>query len=172
VRIKTQAEYGLICALHLARRVDDGPVTGREIATRERLPGDYVEQIMLKLRRADIVKSTRGAHGGYRLSRPADQISVRDVMNASEHSTFDVHCGSHPVEEERCSSAHDCSIRPVWMLLQRRIDEVLESVRLSDLMLQESQVLDRVGLTVPAMAGAAAPPAAPGRRLGLPVLQG
>ena len=138
-------------------------MTGREIAALERLPADYVEQIMLKLRRADIVISTRGAHGGYRLSRPADRISVKDVMNASEHSTFDVHCGSHPVEEERCSSSHDCSIRPVWMLLQRRIDEVLDSVRLSDLLLQESEVRERVGLSVPAVSAG---------RLTLPILQG
>ena len=165
MRITTQAEYGLICALHLARRISDGPVTGREIASRERLPVDYVEQIMLKLRRADIVKSTRGAHGGYRLARGAQEISVRDVMNASEHSTFDVHCGSHPVEEERCSSAHDCSIRPVWMLLQQRIDEVLESVRLSDLLMQESEVRERVGLSVPL-------PLPLAGRLALPILQG
>jgi Rrf2 family protein len=142
--------------------MDDGPVTGREIAARERLPGDYVEQIMLKLRRAGIVQSTRGAHGGYHLARDAEQISVKDVMNASEHSTFDVHCETHPVEEERCASSHDCSIRPVWLLLQRRIDEVLGSVRLSDLLLQESEVRERVGLTQPAMAG----------RLALPILQG
>jgi Rrf2 family iron-sulfur cluster assembly transcriptional regulator len=105
VRITTQAEYGLICALHLARRIQDAPVTGREIAAGERLPADYVEQIMLKLRRANIVKSTRGAHGGYHLSRPADQITVRDVISASEHSTFDVHCLTHPVEEARCGVA-------------------------------------------------------------------
>lgn len=163
MRITTQAEYGLICALHLARRFDEGPVTGREIASGERLPGDYVEQIMLKLRRAGIVNSTRGAHGGYRLARPAAEISVRDVMNASENSTFDVHCGTHPVEEERCSAAHDCSIRPVWMLLQRRIDEVLEGVRLSDLLQHEFVVRDRVGLKLPV--------ATTGRRLALPVLQ-
>lgn len=163
MRITTQAEYGLICALHLARRISEGPVTGREIALQERLPGDYVEQIMLKLRRAGIVQSTRGAHGGYRLARPAEQISVKDVMNASEHSTFDVHCESHPVEEERCASSHDCSIRPVWLLLQRRIDEVLGGVRLSDLLLQESEVRERVGLTQPAMASG---------RLALPILQG
>jgi len=159
VRITTQAEYGLICTLHLARRAADGPVTGRDIATVERLPGDYVEQIMLKLRRADIVRSTRGAHGGYQLARPADQITVRDVITAAEHSTFEVHCTSHPVEEERCSSAHNCSIRPVWVLLQRRIDDVLESVRLSDLLLQESEVRERVGLGgVPASRGRAALP--------------
>jgi Rrf2 family iron-sulfur cluster assembly transcriptional regulator len=66
------------------------------------------------------------------------------------------------VEEARCSSSHDCSIRPVWMLLQRRIDDVLQSVHLSDLLLQESQVRERVGLSEPAMVGG---------RLALPVLQ-
>ena len=162
MRITTQAEYGLICALHLARRVDEGPVTGREIAAQERLPGDYVEQIMLKLRRAGIVRSTRGAHGGYTLARRPVEISVHDVISAAEHSTFEVHCTSHPVEEARCSSSHECSIRPVWMLLQRRIDDVLHGVRLSDLLLQESEVRERVGLSEPAAAGG---------RLALPVLQ-
>ena len=163
MRITTQAEYGLICALHLARRIDEGPVTGREIAAQERLPGDYVEQIMLKLRRAGIVRSTRGAHGGYTLARLPDEISVHDVISAAEHSTFEVHCTSHPVEEARCSSSHDCSIRPVWVLLQRRIDDVLQGVRLSDLLMQESQVRERVGLSEPVSAGG---------RLALPVLQG
>ncbi|HJR63942.1 MAG TPA: Rrf2 family transcriptional regulator, partial [Gemmatimonadaceae bacterium] len=87
MRITTWAEYGLICALHLARRRDEGPITGRDIAARERLPADYVEQILLRLRRADIVRSTRGAHGGYVLSRTPDTISVRDVISASELAT-------------------------------------------------------------------------------------
>ena len=164
MRITTQAEYGLICALHLARRTTDGPVTGREIAAREKLPVDYVEQIMLKLRRAGIVQSTRGAHGGYHLARPSEQITVRDVVSASEHSTFDVHCVTHPVEAERCAVSHDCSIRPVWVLLQRRIDEVLDSVRLSDLLMHERDVRERVGLD--------APVASASGRLALPVLQG
>ncbi|MEP6732513.1 MAG: Rrf2 family transcriptional regulator, partial [bacterium] len=147
----------------LARRTNDGPVTGREIATREKLPADYVEQIMLKLRRANIVVSTRGAHGGYHLSRPAEEITVKDVISASEHSTFDVHCVTHPVEAERCAESHDCSIRPVWVMLQRRIDEVLESVRLSDLLMHEREVRERVGLPVSAEPTSG--------RLALPVLQ-
>lgn len=146
MRITTLAEYGVICALHLAKRTEDGPITGREIAATERLPVDYVEQILLRLRRADIVKSTRGAHGGYALARPASEISVRDVIAASELTTFDLHCLSHPVEEERCSAAHDCSIRPVWLLLQQKIDEVLGGVRLSDLLHTEPVVRARVGL--------------------------
>ena len=146
MRITTLAEYGVICALHLAKRVGEGPVTGREIAERERLPVDYVEQILLRMRRAGIVKSTRGAHGGYALAKSAAEVSVRDVIAASELQTFDLHCVTHPVEEERCSASHTCSIRPVWVLLQHKIDGVLDGVRLSDLLHDESVVRERVGL--------------------------
>ena len=147
MRITTLAEYGVICALHLARRIDDGPITGREIAEAEQLPADYVEQILLRLRRAGIIRSTRGAHGGYALAKNSAEISIRDVIAASETTTFDLHCVSHPVGEERCSSSHNCSIRPVWMLLQRKIDDVLDGVKLADLLSQESEVRIRVGLT-------------------------
>lgn len=148
MRITTWAEYGLICSLHLARRHGEGPVTGREIAGSERLPGDYVEQILLRLRRAGIVSSVRGARGGYVLARDPSEISVREVVAASEHTTFDLHCVSHPVAADRCSEAQNCSIRPVWIMLQQRIDEVLDSVHLSDLMVDETAVRARVGLPV------------------------
>jgi Rrf2 family transcriptional regulator, iron-sulfur cluster assembly transcription factor len=148
VRITTWAEYGLICALHLAKRAGEGPLTGREIAAGERLPADYVEQILLRLRRAGIVNSTRGARGGYTLSKAPEEISVREVIAASELGTFDLHCVTHPVGEERCSESQSCSIRPVWMMLQRKIDDVLESVHLGDLLVDERTVRQRVGLPV------------------------
>jgi Rrf2 family protein len=148
VRITTWAEYGLICALHLARRAGEGPITGREIAAAERLPGDYVEQILLRLRRAGLVTSTRGARGGYELARESTRVSVREVIAASEHATFDLHCVSHPVAAERCAESQSCSIRPVWLLLQRKIDDVLDSVHLSDLLVDEPQVRARIGLPV------------------------
>lgn len=146
MRITTWAEYGLICALHLARRAGTGPVTGRDIAAREQLPADYVEQILLRMRRAGVVDSTRGARGGYELSRAPSSISVREVIQASELTTFDLHCVSHPVDASRCADSESCSIRPVWLLLQQRIDEVLEGVKLSDLLADETVVRARVGL--------------------------
>jgi Rrf2 family protein len=148
MRITTWAEYGVICALNLARRNEKGPVTGREIASQERLPADYVEQILLRLRRAGVITSTRGAHGGYMLSRPPEEISIRAVIQASELETFDLHCLSHPVEEDRCSASHNCSIRPVWVLLQTKIDDVLEGVCLADLLHEEPVVRERVGLPI------------------------
>ncbi len=148
MRITTWAEYGVICALHLARRTDKGPVTGREIAAQERLPADYVEQILLRLRRAGVITSTRGARGGYMLSRPPEEITIRAVIHASELETFDLHCVSHPVEEDRCAASHSCSIRPIWVLLQTKIDDVLESVCLADLLHDEPAVRERVGLPI------------------------
>lgn len=148
MRITTWAEYGVICALHLARRTTEGPVTGREIAARERLPADYVEQILLRMRRAGVIRSTRGAHGGYALARPPEEISIRAVIHASELETFDLHCVSHPVETDRCAASHNCSIRPVWVLLQTKIDDVLESVCLADLLHDEPAVRMKVGLPI------------------------
>ncbi|MBM4194641.1 MAG: Rrf2 family transcriptional regulator [Gemmatimonadetes bacterium] len=148
MRITTWAEYGVICALHLAKRAAEPAVNGRDLAAREQLPPDYVEQILLRLRRAGLVTSTRGARGGYSLARPAAEITVREIIAAAELVTFDLHCESHPVDEVRCSTSHDCSIRPVWMMLQRRIDEVLQSVSLADLLQTEPTVRQRVGLPV------------------------
>ena len=148
MRITTWAEYGVICALHLAKRSGDGLVSGREIAEREHLPPDYAEQILLRLRRAGIVTSSRGARGGYALARPADQITLREILAASELVTFDLHCESHPIDAARCSASHNCSIRPVWQMLQQRIDEVLEGVCLADLLEEERAVRRRIGLPV------------------------
>lgn len=162
MRITTWAEYGVICALHLAKRTEAGPVNGREIARLERLPADYVEQILLRLRRAGVINSTRGARGGYVLARPVAEISMRDVIHASELETFDLHCLSHPVEEDRCSASHNCSIRPVWVMLQQKIDAVLQGVTLADLLHDEPTVRERVGL----------PMVDPARgKAGLPILE-
>lgn len=148
MRVTTWTEYSLIISLHLARRRGAGePVAARELADVERLPADYVEQILLRLRRAHLVESVRGAKGGYYLARDPATISVRDVMTASEHQTFEVNCESHPVDAERCRPSGACSIRPVWMALQQRVDDLLGSISLADLMKQEVQVQELVTIT-------------------------
>ena len=138
----------MICSVNLAHRYGEGPINGRELAAAERLPANYVEQILLRLRRAGIVVSVRGAHGGYELARSPESISVREIVTAAEHATFDLHCVSHPVDGARCAETQSCSIRPVWLLLQSKIDEVLEGVKLADLLPEEREVRERVGLPV------------------------
>ena len=146
MRVTTWAEYGLIVSVHLAGRAGEGPVAAREMAEKEHLPADYVEQILLRLRRAGIVNSVRGARGGYYLSRPATDVTVKDVLDASEHGTFEVNCERHSVELDRCAPGHQCAIRPVWQILHKRIDEVLGAICLSDLLHEEREVRVLVGL--------------------------
>jgi len=149
MRITTWTEYSLIISIHLARRgvSGGGPVAAREIAEQERLPADYVEQILLRLRRAGLVESVRGAKGGYYLAKEPTAITMRDIMTASEHQTFEMNCSTHPVDEERCHPASACSIRPVWQALQQRVDELLGSISLSDLMRHETQVQELVTIS-------------------------
>ncbi|HWH04547.1 MAG TPA: Rrf2 family transcriptional regulator [Gemmatimonadales bacterium] len=147
MRVTTWAEYGLIVSLSLARRVGDGPVAARELAEAERLPHDYVEQILLRLRRAGLVESVRGAKGGYLLARDPHDVSVKDVMEASEHVTFEVNCDHHQVDAHRCSPDAACSIRPVWRMLERRINDFLSGVTLADLTHDEARLYQITGIS-------------------------
>ena len=146
MRVTTWAEYGLLVAVHLAKRGQDGPVPARDVAEREHLPVDFVEQILLRLRRAQLVESRRGARGGYVLARSPDEVSVCDVLDATEHRTFEVNCDVRPVDEARCSEGVDCPVRPVWQELRRRIDTFLGSVSVADLARPEAEVRELVRL--------------------------
>ena len=149
MRVTTWTEYSLIISLHLARRGRTGssPVAARELADTERLPPDYVEQILLRLRRAGLVESVRGAKGGYYLAKAASAISVHDVMSASEHQTFEVNCDTHQVDSARCDPGASCSIRPVWRALQQRVDALLAGISLADLMKDEAHVRELVTIS-------------------------
>lgn len=148
MRFTTQAEYGLICSLHLARFGGAGPVAARELAERENLPADYTEKILRRLRQAGIATAVRGVTGGFELARDPIEISVKDIIDATEGHTFEINCASHPVEADRCSESHDCSIRPVWYALGRRIDQLLSEIRLSDLVdVNEADVRELIDIT-------------------------
>ena len=146
MRVTTWTEYSLIISLHLARRGGERPVAARDISESERLPGDYVEQILLRLRRAGLVESVRGARGGYLLARAPETISVHDVMAACDHQIFEINCDTHQVDDERCGNGAQCSIRPVWRALRNRVDDLLRGVTLTDLMQEESRVQELVGI--------------------------
>jgi Rrf2 family protein len=146
MRVTTWTEYSLIISLHLARRETGKRVAARDISDAERLPGDYVEQILLRLRRAGLVESVRGARGGYFLAREPAQISVHDVMTACDHQTFEINCDFHQVDDERCGPGGQCSIRPVWHALRSRVDELLKGITLADLLQDEPRVKELVGL--------------------------
>jgi len=92
MRITTQGSYGLVCVLRIALQSNGQPVSIQAISKKEQLSIDYIEQLLLKLRRAGIVRSLRGRTGGYVLAKPASRLTIKDVVEAVEGSLFDTIC--------------------------------------------------------------------------------
>lgn len=130
MRITTRGEYGLRCILYVARHSRDGIVSIREIARGEHLPKDYVEQLLLRLRRAGLIESIRGMHGGYRLAKEPSGITVKDVIEALEKGTFNEVCHKYIKGSKRCVHLKRCGLSMVWKRLKDSIDDVLREANL------------------------------------------
>jgi Rrf2 family protein len=113
-----------------------GPVTAERLATAQGIPLKFLENILLELRRAEIVASQRGAEGGYRLAKPAAEISVADVIRAVEGPIATVR-GSRPEDVEYTGAA--TALRDVWIELRTSMRGVLEETSLADLVARSSE---------------------------------
>ncbi|MFZ5469846.1 MAG: RrF2 family transcriptional regulator [Myxococcota bacterium] len=133
MRFTAQEEYGLRCLLQIARS-PEGFLTIKGIAEREALTPAYVAKLMRVLRRAGLVTSTRGKHGGYELAVSADQVTLGRVMTAlgGSFSTYEF-CRKHAGNKRTCVHELDCALRPVWMSIDHVVQKALEQTRLGDL---------------------------------------
>jgi Rrf2 family protein len=128
-----QEEYGLRCAIQVARR-HDRIITIPEIAAAEGITVPYAAKMMRLLLKGGIVKSTRGHQGGYRLSAPPAEITVAAVMDALGPGIFPAgFCVDHSGVRHACIHTSGCAIRSVWSALDAIIRDALERISLSDL---------------------------------------
>lgn len=141
MKLSSQEEYGLRCLLQLGREGEGASLTIAEMSQREGISSPNVAKIMRILRRAALVKSTRGKTGGYTLARPAGQIPVKEVLRALGGPLFDSgFCDKHAGVELRCAHLGDCSIRPVLRHLQDAVDQVLGRLTIESLLRSEQEV--------------------------------
>jgi Rrf2 family protein len=146
MKLSSQEEYGLRCLLQLARAGDSASLTISDMAEREGISSPNVAKIMRILRRAGLVRSTRGKAGGYSLSRPAADVRALDVVSALGGRLFDPgFCDRHAGVEAHCLNTRDCSIRPVLRGLQDAVDQVLGELTLASLLGSESEVEGSLG---------------------------
>lgn len=122
--------YGLRAMAEWARRYGDGPVSVAEVAEAESLPIPYLEQIIPLLRAAGLLTSTRGAHGGYALTREPVAISVAEVIRALEGEVVNLRCSD---AEVCCERMDQCAARTVWEQVQNLVVVALENTTLADL---------------------------------------
>jgi Rrf2 family cysteine metabolism transcriptional repressor len=136
----TKAEYGVRVMAHLAGRSDtDGPASLASIAEAEGLPQAYLEHLAARLRRAGLVESRRGAHGGYSLARPAASITMAEVVRALEGQIAPIECitsgsdGALTCVREHDDGHQPCPTKLLWTRVQGSIVRTLTDMTLADL---------------------------------------
>ncbi|HMJ79997.1 MAG TPA: Rrf2 family transcriptional regulator [Candidatus Dormibacteraeota bacterium] len=134
VHFSTRGEYGVRLMVELARHHGHGPVSLAEIADHEELPRPYLEQLVVSLRDAGLVSSTRGAHGGYALTRDPEEIRMGEVLRALEGPLAPMVCASEdPAHAAVCGRSGFCTVNPLWIKVREALATTLDSVTLADL---------------------------------------
>jgi Rrf2 family protein len=130
VRISAKADYAVRAAVELAAATDNKPVKAERIATAQGIPLNFLENILGELRHSGIVRSQRGAEGGFMLAKPADKVTVADVMRAVEGPLASVR-GAPPEEASYGGAAG--TLPRVWIAVRANLRGVVENVTLADI---------------------------------------
>ena len=138
MKLSTKGRYGLRALIDLALYSGEGPVSITSISGRQDISERYLEQLVAKLKKAGLVKSIRGAGGGYVLAKPMEEISVGDVLRALEGDFKPVECaGLEPGMS--CSASDVCVTKYVWQRINESISRTVDEIYL-DQLVEESRV--------------------------------
>ena len=129
MKLSTRTRYATRAILELADNFGKGPLQTRIIAEHQDISVKYLEQLMSALKSGGLVRSQRGAKGGYILANPPDKIKLSDVFEIFEGPVVTVECVAN---ENYCARAADCIARQVWSEVQRAVKNVLQSITLQD----------------------------------------
>ena len=130
MRLSTKGRYGSRAMLDLALYFGKGPILLKDIAMRQEIPLRYLEQLISPLKASGLVKSTRGARGGYVLSKSPSEIKLSEIIHALEGSIALVECVIRP---KVCRRSEKCVTRDVWVEIYQTIHAILESLTLEEL---------------------------------------
>ena len=131
MKLSTKGRYGVKAMVDLALHDCEGQISLKNIAERQEISENYLEQLFATLRKANIVKSTRGAQGGYILADSPENISVGTILRALEGSLAPVECVSEDAGE--CARSQICVTKFIWKKIRDSVNEVVDSITLKDL---------------------------------------
>lgn len=130
MKLSTKGRYGLKAMFELAINYSKDPISIKYISDKQNISERYLEQIFSKLKKAGLVKSIRGAQGGYFLAKEPKEISVGEILNVLEGPITITDCLK---EETSCSNSSKCATRLVWKKMKDAIDEVVNTTFLQDM---------------------------------------
>ncbi|KEH87777.1 transcriptional regulator [Clostridium novyi A str. 4540] len=129
MKLSTKGRYGVRAMVDLAINYGESPMSIKSIAKRQNISELYLEQLFSQLRKAKLIKSIRGAQGGYVLNKHPKDISVSDIINVLEGPIEISSC----VDTGECDNMNVCPTRLLWKKIKKSIDEVTESITLQDM---------------------------------------
>lgn len=132
LKLSTKARYGVLAMVELAFHYGQGPISIRQIAEKQSFSDSYMEQLFSALKRAGLVKSVRGAKGGYVLSRPPGEIIVGEIIRALEGPIELAQCLSGD-DDFFCEKSPECATRGLWEDIMASITQVIDHRTLDDL---------------------------------------
>lgn len=132
MRLSTRGHYGLKAMFDLAQHYGASPTPLKSIAGRQKIPENYLEQLMAVLRKAGLVNSVRGAQGGYILARNPNEVYVGEIIRVLEGPIAPVECVNE-IKAAECDQVDYCITRTVWERVRDSIKEVLDSISLADM---------------------------------------
>ena len=141
MKLSTRARYGLRALIDLGVYSENEAVSIQSIADRQNISDSYLEQLMARLKKAGLVTSSRGVQGGYRLSRPAGEISVGEVLRVLEGSLDAVVCPGTTDKPDGCKESDFCVTKLVWKRINDGINEAVDSLML-DQLIRESRIAE------------------------------
>jgi Rrf2 family protein len=149
MKISSQEEYGLRCLIQVAKFGTENPVPISEIASLEGLSVEYVGKLLMKLRKGGLVESVRGKAGGYVPAMPPEEISLRLVLDVLSEPMYDPsYCERFSGTEESCVHLAECSIRPIWSVVNKFVAQALSRITLADVIESEVSALSRLSETL------------------------
>lgn len=141
MRISATEEYGLRCVLAVARA--GGNATIREVAEAEGIGVEYVAKLLQILRRKGVLESSRGAHGGYMLTRAPAAITLWDVLDGLDAPLWsDTFCAEHAGQRESCTHGASCSLKVVWRWAGIAVENALRRVTVADVLAADRPALE------------------------------
>lgn len=132
MNISTRGRYGLRALADMALHATEGPLAIRIIAERQNISESYLEQVFSTLRKAGIVRSVRGAQGGYEFNRPIQEITIGEILRILEGPISPVHCVDTLTPGSGCEMEKTCITRPFWEEMRDVINQFLDRTTLKD----------------------------------------
>ena len=139
LKLSTKGQYGVRAMFELAKNYEQGPLTIKEIANRQDVSVAYLEQLLNKLRRSELIISQKGPGGGYLINKKPEEISVGMILNSLEGPVAITQCLDPSAKG--CKRVDGCVARLLWKSLGEKIEDFLETINLDDLLKEETKLV-------------------------------